>query len=325
MPQFNHLNPMPPDALWNDIAEYKVVVFSQIGVGPNGKQGEKGEKGDKGDKGDPGDGNVIEAQAAAEQAAQAAQAANENAELAQSEAQRAADAATDALDSADSAAQAASIAISSAGLAMNGLSEVEKVLDTTNWIAEHGRYIMPSDPEYSYDFDPNQFYYVRTGSGTDEDPYVYTLVENPVEQDFENYYILVVDESVQAFVASKLVLLDDGLYIKSTNDDSGYKVRVASNAIDLIDDTGKPVTTIDQNGVQVGKSDELHVQVANNRFSFLDQNGDTIAYLEVDEETQQSALYVAKTIITKESQFGNWKWYERPNNNMALKWMGDDD
>ena len=323
MPQFNddqfflyprHI-PGYPGSLWPKDADFYVNVISLVGAGPKGAKGDQGEPGPQGEKGEPGDGSAIAAEEAARIAA-------ENAQIAQAEAQAASEAAEAASESAGAAAEAAASAISSAANAESGLSEVQKVLDTTNWIAEHGRYIKPSDPDYNYDFDPNQFYYTRTGSGTEEDPYVYTIVENPVEEDYEDYYILVVDESVQAYVASKLFLLDDGLYVRS--DESSYKVRVGADGIDLLDENYNSILSATSDGIRVGDAEGLHAEVTNDRYAFVDGNGTTVAYFEVGSDGQ-STLHVARTIITKESQFGDWKWYERPNGNMALRWIGEDE
>lgn len=152
-------------------------------------------------------------------------------------------------------AQAANAAAIGAGMA---LSEVENVVGTLNWIAEHGTFVAateaapvanriyyehsgsgtaPSDYEiveqvpYTYELttdsaiDATKTYYARTGAGTEADPYVYTAVESPVAEDLPTYYersqspaaaglyYLVVDESVQNYIAAHVALMSDGLHV----------------------------------------------------------------------------------------------------------------
>ena len=132
----------------------------------------------------------------ADTAAQAAAAA-------QSSANAASVAAEDAQESANEANNAAHSALYS-------LSDVEKVVGTLNWISEHGRYDAATETSPVQ----GRIYYTRSGAGTQQDPYVYTIVGN-IDPDCDpsqlGYYYLVIDESVQNYIASHLVQTQYGL------------------------------------------------------------------------------------------------------------------
>ena len=90
--------------------------------------------------------------------------------------------------------------------------------------------------------------------------------------------------------------------------------------------------------IQVGASGGIHVEMNGNRFSFLagdahldpnwsnpmePQDGE-VAFIAVDPTSNNSMFYINNAVIVTDLRFGggNWKWYSRSNNNMALKWMG---
>ena len=47
-----------------------------------------------------------------------------------------------------------------------------------------------------------------------------------------------------------------------------------------------------------------------------------VAYIAVDPDTNESMFYITRAVVVKDLRFGNWKWYDRFNGNLALKWMG---
>lgn len=47
-----------------------------------------------------------------------------------------------------------------------------------------------------------------------------------------------------------------------------------------------------------------------------------VAYIAVDQSTQESMFYMSRAVVVKDLRFGHWKWADRDNGNMALKWMG---
>ena len=47
-----------------------------------------------------------------------------------------------------------------------------------------------------------------------------------------------------------------------------------------------------------------------------------VAYIAVDPTTNESMFYITRAVVVKDLRFGNWKWYDRFNGNLSLKWMG---
>lgn len=187
-----------------------------------------------------------------------AEAAQETANTALEDAQRAAEAA-DAAEvsaaaaqaSAEQAEESAETAHTAATSALTGLATVEDVVGTLNWISEHGTYAATSDAEAQ----PGKLYFTRTGSGTEADPYVYTVVDNPTGNPSTlGYYELTgVDEAVANYVATHLALTDEGLYIVS--DASGYKYLVTNLGAYVISPEGNIVTTTDYHSLQLADKD----------------------------------------------------------------------
>lgn len=164
--------------------------------------------------------------AAVEAAARAADAAN----AAEVDARRAHDAADEAQESARTANTAANDALVQ-------LATVEDVIGTVEWIAEHGTY----EPTADVAVDDSKVYFTRSGSGTQADPYVYTAVPEPTDEDIASYYELHVDDALSQYVASHLALTDAGLYV--LKDESGYKVLLSNDGMSVIDPNGHVVAT----------------------------------------------------------------------------------
>ena len=167
------------------------------------------------------------ADAAIEDAAAAHQAADEAVEDAAIAHQAADEAKEDAADAKNSAIRANT----SANDALGQLSVVEKVVDTLNWVTEHGRYDLTTDTAV----DPDKTYFVfRDG--------VYTPVAEPIAEDLGTYYELTIDEAVTNYVATHLAVTDAGLWV--TLDDHGYKVLIANDGVYIYDYAGHIVTTL---------------------------------------------------------------------------------
>ena len=99
------------------------------------------------------------AQSSASSAMQSAGIARASADSAVADAARANDAATQAISDAADAADAADSAQESADRATYALSDMEKVVGTVNWIAEHGEYLPTEDTAV----DASKVYYTRSG------------------------------------------------------------------------------------------------------------------------------------------------------------------
>lgn len=179
------------------------------------------------------------AQESADNAATAAGNAQTSADNAQASANNAATAASVADEKAVAAAQAANTANTYALAAGNRLSDVESVVGTLNWIAEHGRYVNQAGQA----FDAGKVYYTRSGTAPD---YTYTVVAQPVAADIASYYLLVVDESVQNFLASHIWMDNYGLNL-SVDSASQSAWRIHQGTVDGSHELGFYI--IDSNGV----------------------------------------------------------------------------
>ena len=184
------------------------------------------------------------AQGDASTAAQAATAAQGSASTAATSAQNAEASASAAASDASSARASASSAQTSATRANTAandalaqLDTVQDVLGVVQWVAEHGTFAKTTDTT----LDPSKVYYVRTGSGTSADPYLYTAVGEPKQADIGSYYELTMDQALSQYVASHLALTDAGLYV--LKDASGYRVLLSNTGMSVIDPQGHTVAT----------------------------------------------------------------------------------
>lgn len=196
------------------------------------------------------------------------------------DATRAHDAADAAQESADDAATAAGNAQQAAHAAQNKLSDVENVVGTLNWIAEHGTWTAATETAPVAD----RIYYTRTGSGTSQDPYQYTVVPEVEQTDnpaSKGWYYLVVDESVQAYIASHLWLDNYGLNL-SVDSANGY--RIHQGTVDgtktvgtyIIDPDGNDIAKFGADGAQIGRSSAAHSVIdANGQRFYGGSNGTT--------------------------------------------------
>ena len=172
------------------------------------------------------------------------QSAAEAANLAWLYADEAHTAAEQAKESANIAEQQAISATNSANNALTQLSTVEDVVDTLNWITNHGTMTSQAGQE----FDPLKVYFVLDQDGD----YVvadthYSLVTEPVAEDIDSYYCLTIDEAVSNYVASHLSLTNAGLYV--LKDGSGYKVLVANTEVAIQNPSGATVASYGETAV----------------------------------------------------------------------------
>lgn len=177
---------------------------------------------------------AVQAQTEAEAASTAASAASTAAAAASTQAQAASTAAAAASTQAQAASTAAGNAQTaaesaqgSADSALVGLSTVQDVVGVLNWITAHGTMTSQSGGT----FDPDQVYFVMDDS-TPGDYHVgshyYSIVSEPKAADINSYYVLTVDESVQNYVATHIVVDSEGLWI--IPDAGGNKVLIATGS-----------------------------------------------------------------------------------------------
>jgi len=295
--------------------------------------------------------------ASAETAAEAAARAEETAEDIEAIAVQAAEDAAEASAAASSASASATSALESAHNANIHLSEVEQVVGTLNWISEHGTYVSQAGQE----FDPDKVYYIavytyaltsdveivegktyytRTGSGTDEDPYVYTPVEepdvedlptyyevtsvayrgvtDPVPEDIDSYYILVVDESVQNYLASHLAQTDYGLNLMFDGTTDYVHIGTVDGSFDAgvyLFVAGGIRSAYTEYGVTIGPPSSFHVVVTNTALNFY-QGAALVAYVNNNE------LNIPAAVIEKSIKLGDWQFQSRPSGNMGVFYVG---
>jgi hypothetical protein len=179
---------------------------------------------------------AADAQQSANSAAEAAQTAWNHADEANTAAIAAGNAAESAQSSADSALQSASTANTAANSALTQLSVVEDVVDVLNWISEHGTYKATADTKVV----EGKYYFTRSGTSPN---YTYNVVTNPTgNPKSKGYYELdSVDEAVSNYISSHLALTNQGLWV--INDNSSYKILLASDGMKVYDGEGNLVST----------------------------------------------------------------------------------
>lgn len=136
-------------------------------------------------------------------AGRAAAAAGTAAEEADRKATAAGQAASSAQTSADNAQASANNASEYAARALGNLSTVQSVTETLNWITAHGTMTKTDDyvPSADTEVVEGKKYYTRSGSGTAQDPYVYTLVSDPTgDPSASGYYEGALDPTHVYFV-----------------------------------------------------------------------------------------------------------------------------
>lgn len=197
------------------------------------------------------------------------------AQRAQQDASAAQDAAATAQGAAEDAQDAAEAAQGIANAAQYSLAEVENVVGTLNWIAEHGTYSLTQDSAIV----SGKPYYTRSGTSPD---YIYTVVAEPVASELSTYYELHLDESVQNFLASHIWLDQYGLNIAVSNTNA---YRIHQGTVDgtktvgmyVIDAGGNIVADFTANGAQIGKSNSTHVNIDSDSLDLIDGSSNVLA------------------------------------------------
>ena len=220
------------------------------------------------------------AQTEADTAHKAAVDAVTSAEQAKASAESAASSASAALSSAQSAQQSADSALVS-------LSTVEDVVGVLNWITAHGTMTLTSDVTIN----PAHVYFVVDPAGD----YVvggthYSIVAEPKVEDISTYYELSIDESVQNYVATHVVVDTEGLWL--IPDSGGNKVLIATGAGSSYTTAGTyiigKVSGVDTifakftaDKATIGSPSKSHFDVSTNGIKLTDIWGD--AYLNIQD------------------------------------------
>ena len=230
------------------------------------------------------------------------------------------------------AQESANDAKESADIAFRQLGFIEDIVGVLSLVAEHGQYapaqedVIVQNRWYfdkvgnSYEvvnnptsvfhltadttIDTGKTYYERTGSGTEEDPYVYTAVETPVQADlptyYEKYYVLVgIDEAIQNYVSSHLVLVGDTLSLRT--DGSPYMLNLTTGGMQIVGPVGssqiyKPLATYGTDTI-IGDQDKFHVRIDGEELGFYDGKV-KVAYV------RNNQLFIERSVVVEQMDIG---------------------
>lgn len=183
--------------------------------------------------------------------------------------------------SASSALTAAQNAQGSADAALVSLSNVEDVVGVLEWITAHGTMTANG----STALDPSKVYFIVDPTGD----YVvggthYSIVSEPKAEDRTSYYTLSIDESVQNYVATHVVVDAEGLWL--IPDAGGNKVLIATGAgssyttagtyiIGKVNGVDTVFAKFAQDGIDIGESSKSHLNITNQALTLLDVWGET--------------------------------------------------
>ena len=299
-----------------------------------------------------------EAKEAAEQATTTANSIREIAEKAETSANAASESAEAAKTSADNAFKNLSFIEDIMGVldlvAQNGQYEL-----TNDEIAQEGKWYFTrsgEDPNYEYavvsgeinfdyiltrdtEINTEKSYFTRSGSGTTEDPYVYTEVENPDIEDIGSYYeytnspsmhgfyeLVGINEAIQNYVSSHLVLMNDGLHLRTNGTDAEVVISSEGGVI-IKDAQGEPMAQYGNEAI-IGNVNDFHIQIDGSEIGFYEADL-KVAYV------NNNQLYITQSVVLQEMAvgtpiedggLGQWSWKIHVNayeqNNLCLKWLG---
>lgn len=248
--------------------------------------------------------------------------------------------AEDAKANADSAKQSADIAFKQLGF-------VENIVGVLDLVARNGVYELTQDaeaiqdkwyfertgisPNYVYkvvtipttyslttdtEIDPSKTYYTRSGTAPD---YVYLPVENPVVEDIGTYYeehkdptgyyeLTDIKQSIQNYVASHLVLLNDGLWLQASDNEAKIQISTeqGNEGVIIYGSDNKALAHYGSTSV-IGDKEGFHIEIDGQEIGFYN-NTTQVAFM------SGSSLYVENNL-----SFGHFIFLERPNGHFTLK------
>lgn len=229
----------------------------------------------------------------AEAASKAADSATKDAAVAHKAADSAVADAAVAKEAADVAQTSANTALASAqnaseyaSRALNGLSTVQNVTETLNWITQHGTMTLTTDTA----LDPTHVYFVQDNDGD----YIvgnthYSLVIEPDIADISTYYELSIDESLNNYVATHLAVDSEGLWILP--DAGGNKVLISTGQGSVYTNAGTyiigKVNNVDTilavfgaDGAQIGQNGDTHLSLGAGSIKAF--SADSMPFFDVD-------------------------------------------
>lgn len=155
---------------------------------------------------------------------------------------------------AESAKTSAESATQSADIAFKQLSIVENVVGVLDLISKHGDYQVTTDTEVI----PDKWYFTRSGTAPN---YVYAIVPSPAgDPSAEGWYELTgIDQAIQNYVSSQLVVDTDGLWLKT----AGMQTKVLLSSTDgvVLYGTGGEIVGRYGATAQIGDAGGFHIDM----------------------------------------------------------------
>lgn len=289
---------------------------------------------------------AIKAGSTAEMAAQASKQAWDYAKEAKGAAETAYRAAESAQTSAaraeqkaDEAVQSATVANRAANDALTQLSTVENVIDTLEWIQEHGEYQITADTSVvkgkiyynltgtaistpvgspvrngyyeQVTVDEKTYFVKSTDTAVDSTKTYYNVVPQAILEPTGNpnenlYYDLLIDEAISNYVASHLALTDDGLWILTdgTPDTPAAKVLISSVAgregVTIYGSNGQTLAHYGDSAI-IGDAAGYNIRIE------TDATNGRISFCKGNDAVayvSTDQLYISKTVVLNEMQVG---------------------
>lgn len=252
------------------------------------------------------------AKASADSALEYAETAKETTDEIVAYAETAGKTVTQILNDGETAGEMARQATESATTALKGLSTVEDVVDTLNWIATHCQYnkttdvtivtgkayytvtatqvSSPTDADIATYYELVSGAYVKTTdtsvvSGKTYYTVVGEPVTNPVVADIGTYYELEITEAVSNYINTHVAVTDEGLWLIPDNTQGSNKVLIAVGGTGhtyeqagtyIIDGSDNVLAQFLANGAQIGQSGGAHSVIDANGQRFYATNGTTL-------------------------------------------------
>ena len=217
--------------------------------------------------------------------------------------QDAADAQTSADNAASSARSAqndANVANIYANSALDQLGIVQNIVGVLDLLQKHGNYKLTTDTEVR----GGKWYFTR--SGTDPN-YTYSVVNGPTGDPSSNgwYELTGIDEAIQNYVSSQLVVDDAGLWLKT----AGMQTKVLLSSTEGVVLYGSEGVPIGKYGAtaQIGDPTGFHIEIDGQEIGFYNYNN-RVAYIRSNE------LYIENNL-----SFGHFVFTERANGHFTLK------
>ena len=165
--------------------------------------------------------------------------------------------AANAQAAADTAQSSAESATASAEMAITQLSIVENVVGVLDLISKNGQYDLTQDTSVV----PDKWYFTRQGEGTDQNPYVYTVVSNPTgDPSQEGWYELTgIDEAIQNYVSSHLIVDNSGLWLQKEGVDSRLQLHPSEGLL-IHGSNGKILGKYGETA-QIGDAEGFHIKM----------------------------------------------------------------